>query len=209
MKRGELNSFFGSIYGMWLHRTNQLHYIHGSSVFIGVSTPLTKFVGNSVGKKLHFGTYIIFCLVLFTFVTMRCYSTLTCSRILLPLYSRLAGVGLDGSLGYELSSLFSLKTLWELKTWLYSSFFFLCIVLISRFVTCRDLSNNNLHGSIPYQLPPNLTYLYVMYPTYYNLLRSNKYRVFYSKWWHRNLATNNLSGNLPYSISNMVSLEYL
>ncbi|BAF08064.1 protein STRUBBELIG-RECEPTOR FAMILY 8 [Oryza sativa Japonica Group] len=70
---------------------------------------------------------------------------------------RLAGVGLDGSLGYELSSLFSLKTL--------------------------DLSNNNLHGSIPYQLPPNLTYL--------------------------NLATNNLSGNLPYSISNMVSLEYL
>uniref|UniRef100_A0A0D9YNK0 Protein kinase domain-containing protein n=1 Tax=Oryza glumipatula TaxID=40148 RepID=A0A0D9YNK0_9ORYZ len=69
----------------------------------------------------------------------------------------LAGVGLDGSLGYELSSLFSLKTL--------------------------DLSNNNLHGSIPYQLPPNLTYL--------------------------NLATNNLSGNLPYSISNMVSLEYL
>ncbi|KAG8070105.1 hypothetical protein GUJ93_ZPchr0006g42032 [Zizania palustris] len=70
---------------------------------------------------------------------------------------KLAGVGLDGSLGYELSSLYSLKTL--------------------------DLSNNNLHGSVPYQLPPNLTYL--------------------------NLATNNLSGNLPYSISNMVSLEHL
>ncbi|XP_015689454.2 protein STRUBBELIG-RECEPTOR FAMILY 8-like [Oryza brachyantha] len=70
---------------------------------------------------------------------------------------RLAGLGLDGTLGYELSSLFSLKTL--------------------------DLSNNHLHGSIPYQLPPNLTYL--------------------------NLANNNLSGNLPYSISNMVSLEYL
>ncbi|KQJ93769.1 protein STRUBBELIG-RECEPTOR FAMILY 8 [Brachypodium distachyon] len=70
---------------------------------------------------------------------------------------KLAGTGLNGSLGYELSNLYSLKTL--------------------------DLSNNNIHGSIPYQLPPNLTYL--------------------------NLATNNFSGNLPYSISNMASIEYL
>jgi len=70
---------------------------------------------------------------------------------------KLAGTGLNGSLGYELSNLYSLKTL--------------------------DLSNNNIRGSIPYQLPPNLTYL--------------------------NLATNNFSGNLPYSISNMASIEYL
>ncbi|KAL6542928.1 hypothetical protein OROHE_010448 [Orobanche hederae] len=45
------------------------------------------------------------------------------------------------------------------------------------------LSNNNIHDSIPYQLPPNLTSL--------------------------NLAGNNLSGNLPYSVSNMGSLTYL
>ncbi|CAO2037490.1 unnamed protein product [Urochloa humidicola] len=70
---------------------------------------------------------------------------------------KLPGIGLNGSLGYELSNLFSLKTL--------------------------DLSNNNLHGSIPYQLPPNLTYL--------------------------NLASNNFTGNLPYSLSNMASIEYL
>lgn len=70
---------------------------------------------------------------------------------------KLAGTGLNGSLGYELSNLFSLKTL--------------------------DLSNNHIQGSIPYQLPPNLTYL--------------------------NLATNNFSGNLPYSISNMAAIEYL
>ncbi|EES04672.1 protein STRUBBELIG-RECEPTOR FAMILY 8 [Sorghum bicolor] len=70
---------------------------------------------------------------------------------------KLPGVGLDGSLGYQLSNLFSLKTL--------------------------DLSNNNLHGSIPYQLPPNLTNL--------------------------NLGGNNFNGNLPYSISNMASIQYL
>ncbi|KAK3156229.1 hypothetical protein QOZ80_2AG0104510 [Eleusine coracana subsp. coracana] len=70
---------------------------------------------------------------------------------------KLPGIGLDGTLGYELSNLFSLKTL--------------------------DLSNNNLRGSIPYQLPPNLTYL--------------------------NLASNNFSSNLPYSIVNLVSIVYL
>ncbi|KAL6544255.1 hypothetical protein OROGR_010752 [Orobanche gracilis] len=50
-------------------------------------------------------------------------------------------------------------------------------------VTQDILSNNNIHDSIPYQLPPNLTSL--------------------------NLAGNNLSGNLPYSVSNMGSLTYL
>ncbi|XP_073003557.1 protein STRUBBELIG-RECEPTOR FAMILY 8 [Typha latifolia] len=67
------------------------------------------------------------------------------------------GLGLNGSLGYRLSDLLSLKTM--------------------------DMSDNNIHETIPYQLPPNLTYL--------------------------NLAGNNFSGNLPYSLSNMVSLNYL
>lgn len=70
---------------------------------------------------------------------------------------KLSGMGLNGTLGYQLSNLLALKTM--------------------------DLSSNNLHDSIPYQLPPNLAYL--------------------------NLAGNNFSGNLPYSISNMVSLNYL
>ncbi|KAF8391590.1 hypothetical protein HHK36_023896 [Tetracentron sinense] len=67
------------------------------------------------------------------------------------------GLGLTGTMGYLLSDLLSLRTL--------------------------DLSNNNIHDTIPYQIPPNLTSL--------------------------NLASNNLSGNLPYSISAMVSLNYL
>ncbi|XP_058080234.1 protein STRUBBELIG-RECEPTOR FAMILY 8 isoform X3 [Magnolia sinica] len=70
---------------------------------------------------------------------------------------QVSGLGLNGTMGYLLSNLFSLRTL--------------------------DLSNNNIHDTIPYQLPPNLTYL--------------------------NLASNNFSGNLPYSISNMVALNYL
>ncbi|KAL6544716.1 hypothetical protein OROMI_023578 [Orobanche minor] len=70
---------------------------------------------------------------------------------------QISGMGLSGTMGYLLSNLVSLKTL--------------------------DLSNNNIHDSIPYQLPPNLTSL--------------------------NLAGNNLSGNLPYSVSNMGTLTYL
>ncbi|KAH9606207.1 hypothetical protein KSS87_002010 [Heliosperma pusillum] len=69
----------------------------------------------------------------------------------------ISGLGLNGSMGYLLSNLVSLKTM--------------------------DLSNNKIHDTIPFQMPPNLTTL--------------------------NLARNNLSGNLPYSISNMVSLTYL
>ncbi|KAH0452865.1 hypothetical protein IEQ34_017189 [Dendrobium chrysotoxum] len=69
----------------------------------------------------------------------------------------ISGLGLNGSLGYLLSDLLSLKIL--------------------------DVSNNRLQEPIPYQLPPNLSYM--------------------------NLAQNNFSGNLPYSISNMVSLVYL
>ncbi|KAG4945945.1 Protein STRUBBELIG-RECEPTOR FAMILY 8 [Glycine soja] len=70
---------------------------------------------------------------------------------------KLSGLGLDGTLGYLLSDLMSLREL--------------------------DLSDNKIHDTIPYQLPPNLTSL--------------------------NFARNNLSGNLPYSISAMVSLNYL
>lgn len=70
---------------------------------------------------------------------------------------QISGLGLSGTMGYLLSNLMSLKTL--------------------------DLSDNNIHDSIPYQLPPNLTSL--------------------------NLAANNLSGNIPYSMSLMGSLNYV
>lgn len=70
---------------------------------------------------------------------------------------QLSGMRLNGTLGYRLSDLASLKTL--------------------------DLSDNSIHDSIPYQLPPNVTYV--------------------------NLAKNNFSGNLPYSISLMASLTFL
>ncbi|XP_022142528.1 protein STRUBBELIG-RECEPTOR FAMILY 8 [Momordica charantia] len=69
----------------------------------------------------------------------------------------ISGLGLNGTMGYMLSSFLSLKKL--------------------------DMSDNNIHDTIPYQLPPNLTSL--------------------------NMAKNNLSGNLPYSFSTMASLNYL
>uniref|UniRef100_A0A5B6ZW63 Protein kinase domain-containing protein n=1 Tax=Davidia involucrata TaxID=16924 RepID=A0A5B6ZW63_DAVIN len=70
---------------------------------------------------------------------------------------QISGLGLNGTMGYMLSGLVSLRTL--------------------------DMSENNIHDTIPYALPPNLTSL--------------------------NLANNNLSGNLPYSIFTMVTLNYL
>ncbi|KAL8119464.1 hypothetical protein AgCh_016835 [Apium graveolens] len=70
---------------------------------------------------------------------------------------QISGLGLSGTMGYMLNSLGKLRTL--------------------------DLSGNNFHDAIPYQLPPNLTSL--------------------------NIAHNNLSGNLPYSIATMFSLNYL
>ncbi|XP_010538738.1 PREDICTED: protein STRUBBELIG-RECEPTOR FAMILY 8-like [Tarenaya hassleriana] len=66
-------------------------------------------------------------------------------------------LGVSGTLGYLLSDLMSLRKL--------------------------DVSGNNIHDTIAYQLPPNLTSL--------------------------NLARNNLSGSLPYSLSTMVSLSYM
>lgn len=68
-----------------------------------------------------------------------------------------SGLGLNGTMGYLLSGLMSLRKL--------------------------DLSDNSIHDTIPYQLPPNLSSL--------------------------NLARNNLSGTLPYSISTMVALSDL
>ncbi|KAI9401734.1 hypothetical protein POPTR_001G161600v4 [Populus trichocarpa] len=70
---------------------------------------------------------------------------------------KLPGLALSGSLGYQLDSLTAAMNL--------------------------DLSNNNLAGALPYQLPPNLQRL--------------------------NLANNKLSGGIPYSISLMRSLTYL
>ncbi|XP_054781215.1 protein STRUBBELIG-RECEPTOR FAMILY 7-like [Prosopis cineraria] len=70
---------------------------------------------------------------------------------------KLPGLGLNGMLGYQLQTLTSLINL--------------------------DMSNNNLGGTIPYQLPPNAQRL--------------------------NLANNNFTGEVVYSISNMTSLEYL
>ncbi|KAL3519425.1 hypothetical protein ACH5RR_017574 [Cinchona calisaya] len=70
---------------------------------------------------------------------------------------QISALGLNGTMGYMLNSLTSLKTL--------------------------DLSDNIIHDSIPYQLPPNLTSL--------------------------SLANNNISGSLPYSISSLTSLNYL
>ncbi|KAK8670334.1 hypothetical protein V6N13_105089 [Hibiscus sabdariffa] len=70
---------------------------------------------------------------------------------------KLSNLGLSGSMGYSLQSLTSLKEL--------------------------DLSNNNLAGDIPYNIPLNLQLL--------------------------NLAFNQLTGSVPYSINQMHSLQYL
>ncbi|MCL7035408.1 hypothetical protein MKW94_016306 [Papaver nudicaule] len=70
---------------------------------------------------------------------------------------KLSGLGLSGSMGYQLSSLTS--------------------------VTYFDLSNNNLKGDIPYQLPPNVA--------------------------HIDFSKNSLTGGVPYSISQMSDLKYL
>ncbi|CAH2078296.1 unnamed protein product [Thlaspi arvense] len=69
----------------------------------------------------------------------------------------MSDLGVSGTLGYLLSDLMSLRKL--------------------------DVSGNNIHDTLPYQLPPNLTSL--------------------------NLARNNFSGNLPYSISAMGSLSFM
>ncbi|CAM8993562.1 unnamed protein product [Rhodiola kirilowii] len=69
----------------------------------------------------------------------------------------LSSLKLSGSLGYQMSNL--------------------------AHVTYLDVSNNNLKGDIPYQLPPNVKYL--------------------------DLSGNDFTGVVPYSISQMTDLEYL
>ncbi|WVZ65840.1 hypothetical protein U9M48_015140 [Paspalum notatum var. saurae] len=80
-----------------------------------------------------------------------------CSGSSVKEISNLSGLGLSGSLGYQLSSLKS--------------------------VTKFDVSNNNLNGDLPYQLPPNVVQL--------------------------NLYGNSFTGGVPYSISQMGDLETL
>nr|CAB3468492.1 unnamed protein product [Digitaria exilis] len=70
---------------------------------------------------------------------------------------KLSGMELNGTLGYELSGLQALKTM--------------------------DLSNNFLHDAIPYQLPPNLTYL--------------------------DISFNDLTGNLPVSMASLSKVSSL
>ncbi|KAK6911165.1 Leucine-rich repeat [Dillenia turbinata] len=70
---------------------------------------------------------------------------------------KLSGLGLTGTMGYQLSSLTS--------------------------VTNFDLSNNNLKGDIPYQLPPNARRI--------------------------DLSKNSFTGMVPYSFSQMSDLERL
>lgn len=80
----------------------------------------------------------------------------TCSRSRVTEID-LSGLGLSGSFGYNLQSLTAL--------------------------TILDMSNNNLAGGIPYNLPPNLTRL--------------------------DLGANQFTQGIPYSISLMTSLKYL
>ncbi|MQM03288.1 hypothetical protein Taro_036064 [Colocasia esculenta] len=94
---------------------------------------------------------------------------------------QIPGLQLNGSLGYMLSGLLSLKTL--------------------------DMSNNNIHETIPYQLPPNLTYLNVSR----NLLSQSIGDVFKNleDLSVLDLSFNNFSGDLPNSfgfLSNLSSL---
>ncbi|EYU39916.1 hypothetical protein ABFS82_10G170100 [Erythranthe guttata] len=70
---------------------------------------------------------------------------------------QLHGLELTGNLGYQLSNLKSLKHM--------------------------DLSSNNIEGSIPYSLPPNLT--------------------------HLNFAMNKFSGSIPFSLEEMKHLRHL
>ncbi|KAL6873455.1 hypothetical protein ACP4OV_013537 [Aristida adscensionis] len=102
---------------------------------------------------------------------------------------KLSGMKLNGTLGYQLSSLVALKTM--------------------------DLSNNNLHDAIPYQMPPNLTYL--------NLARNNFSAISATTRCFRKLVKyleisihfqnyvsfNNLSGSLPYSMGSLSRLSSL
>lgn len=76
-----------------------------------------------------------------------------------------SGLGLSGTMGYLLSDLLSLRKLCVLLlSCSYDSF---CMahtsnsifLIVLFFLFSSDLSDNNFHDIIPYQLPPNLTSL--------------------------------------------------
>ncbi|KAM7262297.1 hypothetical protein ACFE04_021374 [Oxalis oulophora] len=118
---------------------------------------------------------------------------------------RLSGLGLSGSLGYQLSNLNS--------------------------VTNFDVSNNNLNNDIPYQLPPNLQHLDLsknqftgsmpysvsqMTDLNYLDLGHNKIKGQLSEMFGKltklkmmDLSDNQFSGDLPQSFSNLTSLSTL
>ncbi|KAK1422575.1 hypothetical protein QVD17_17858 [Tagetes erecta] len=116
---------------------------------------------------------------------------------------QLPDLGIDGTLGYMLSSFTSLKTL--------------------------DLSGNNIHDAFPYQLPPNLTTLKLsnnnltgnipysislMYNLNYinlshNMLAQNMGDIFnnLTSLTTLDLSNNNFTGDLPNSISSLSSIS--
>ncbi|XP_008649052.1 protein STRUBBELIG-RECEPTOR FAMILY 8 isoform X4 [Zea mays] len=118
---------------------------------------------------------------------------------------KLSGMELNGTLGYQLSSLQALKTM--------------------------DLSNNHLHDSIPYQLPSNLTYLNLAKNNFSGNLPysiSNLVSLEYLNLSHNSLfqeigelfgslnslseldvSFNNLTGNLPFSMGALSKLSSL
>ncbi|XP_066377507.1 protein STRUBBELIG-RECEPTOR FAMILY 8-like [Miscanthus floridulus] len=118
---------------------------------------------------------------------------------------KLSGMELNGTLGYQLSSLQALKTM--------------------------DLSNNYLHDSIPYQLPSNLTYLNLAKNNFSGNLPysiSNLVSLEYLNLSHNSLfqeigelfgslnslseldvSFNNLTGNLPFSMGSLSKLSSL
>ncbi|KAJ0984128.1 hypothetical protein J5N97_002484 [Dioscorea zingiberensis] len=117
----------------------------------------------------------------------------------------LSGLGLSGSMGYQLSSLTS--------------------------VTHFDMSKNNLQGDIPYQLPPNLNYLNLagnaftggvpysisqMTDLEYLNLAQNQLSGQLSDMFGKlqklselDLSVNRISGNLPQSFGSLSSLKTL
>ncbi|CAD6336178.1 unnamed protein product [Miscanthus lutarioriparius] len=118
---------------------------------------------------------------------------------------KLSGMELNGTLGYQLSSLQALKTM--------------------------DLSNNYLHDAIPYQLPSNLTYLNLAKNNFSGDLPysiSNLVSLEYLNLSHNSLfqeigelfgslnslseldvSFNNLTGNLPFSMGSLSKLSSL
>ncbi|KAI4971233.1 hypothetical protein ZWY2020_002147 [Hordeum vulgare] len=117
----------------------------------------------------------------------------------------LSGMGLNGTLGYQLASLVALTTM--------------------------DLSNNSLHDVIPYQLPPNLIHLNLARNNFSgdlpysisNILSLGYLNVSHNSLFQEigelfgglnslsvlDLSFNNLSGNLPVSFVSLSNLSSL